>query len=235
MGHNRAVITFFGRLILFYGLLIAPWPGVKSGFVSLYVACGDAIFGSVVREGTVHFHPMDDPVVRYDIRMAITVERTGYTHKVDLRSRHMAYIPLAVLTALVLATPMPWPKKFGNLVLGLIVVMMIILGRHVLLVLFLCAQPAVDLLGPVYNRNMIMLLTKYLGGEDIVTSMAGSFLVWLLVCFRARDWESWIGRGKGKTVGTASTEGAAGNRSPSGAKRKRSRRRSRLQRAVGSA
>ena len=78
---------------------------------------------------------------------------------------------------------------------------------------------------------MVLATGKILAVDDIVMSMAASFLVWLVVCFRPREWELRIGSAEQETVSTASTEGTAGTSAPRGAKRKR-RRRNGAQRAV---
>ncbi len=231
MWRSRSILGFSARLIVVYGLLLAPWPGINSSIASLYCSCGNAVFGSVAREGVVLFHPIKTPTATIDTHIHVRNLRTDGDYTVGVRGRNEAYLPLAVFVALALATPMPWRRRFGSLLLGLVAVVAVILGRHFVLVLFQCAHPSVGLLAPVYPWNMVLATGKILAADDIVMSMAASFLVWLVVCFRPREWELRIGGVEGKTGSTASTEGAAANAAPRGAKRKR-RRGSRLQRAV---
>jgi len=232
---RSSILAFLGRLIVLYGLLIAPWPGVESGFLSVYCACASAVFGSMVRGGAVTLYPAESPTVSYDGFLRVTNRRTGGAYILGVHSRTEAYLPLAVFIALAMATSLPWRRRFASLLFGLPVVLMIILGRHIVMVLFECARPSVGLLVPAYPWDVVLTTGMGLAASDVVTSMAASFLVWLVVCLRPRDWESWIGRGKGRTVDSAATEGAAEGRASRGAKQKRSRRYQRMHRAVGSA
>jgi len=231
---KRTILGFAVRALILYGLLVAPWPGVASGFRSVYCWCASAALGSLARNVSVYLEPAERKAAVYDCQLRVINRQTGGGYMLAVHSRTEAYVPLAVLLSLVLATPIPWRRRLRSLAMGLAALLAVMFCRHIVMVLFAASQPSAGLVHAAYPWDKVLTVAMKIAAADIVMSMGITFLVWLVVCFRLRDWES-LAEPETKRVARAgpSEEGESGGAEVA-AQKKRRRRRNRLERSADS-
>ena len=185
--HSLAAIVC--RFILLYALLIAPWPGWNAAYGSFFRAlCGTALSS---RDGPreVAFEPFaadgTDTRIIVAERALLNADGSGPIRNVDVDSSGF-WRSTALLLALVLTTPIPWPRRGWALLWGLA-------GIHCVFVLsvgFLIWNQSTYL-----SEQTFTPLRKALAdglGETMVDqfSLAAPVLLWILVTFRRGD--EWL-------------------------------------------
>ncbi|MFQ5422934.1 MAG: hypothetical protein ACE5F9_03030 [Phycisphaerae bacterium] len=192
MPQTKTIVGFFARLILFYALLVAPWPGLREAYVVAHASAANAFFRSAREHGTVRFIPMgairrSGPDTKLVFENHVTGVAGNGTHNAQLTG----FIPTALVIALVLATPIPWRRRAVALALGLILVHVFIALRIEILIAhwYGVDQPwALDHPGPTWRAIVDALF------ESGVVSPTPSFVVpiviWAAVSLRRNDWRA---------------------------------------------
>ena len=193
----KPVAAFFLKVILFYALLVIPWPGVKEGYGYVFRAGGNTFFRSFGSAGRVYFHPITDQPVGKDAKdTAAKLEniKSGARGTMDMNSRLMGYLPTAFAAALILATPVPWSRRLWALLWG-VLLMSGFAGFELALRLLDAFSDknvlAVFSLGPVGKASVVILM-KVLAMSPVSAYIAPIF-VWILVTFRRGDWAMLLG------------------------------------------
>ena len=187
----KRVATFFVLCLVIYGLLMAPWPGVRAAYATYFQVAGSLFFGSFGAKDAVRFRPAPDNPAGWDTEVVLTNPGNGTSGTVLHSSRKTGYVPTAVLVSLVLATPLSWSRKWRSLLWGVLVVNAFVALRiGLILVRDLSQDDALRLfeLGPSMQkvlawsvRALVMSPGSYYGFP---------VLLWVLVTFRARDWHT---------------------------------------------
>jgi hypothetical protein len=176
------VRTFVIRLAIVYVLLVLPWPGINSGFSTLYRSSSNLLFGVA---GLGEYFHTGVPAVQHprgDVELAVTNPQTGARLRIEYGSRDWAYLSLAAGLALTLAVPSPWPGRLrsGILLMGLIL----------LFVLARIAVAGIYGLGSLGAIRMSPAALKALGNFMLgfsatpISSFVVPVLLWLLVNYR---------------------------------------------------
>ena len=128
--------------------------------------------------------------------------------RLEFSSRQYAYLPTALVVALTLATPIPWPRRAWALVWGLVLI-----HSFVVLILWLIIlhqyieSPSLSLflLKPFAHRifNAVYAVLMRAHVFFVVPVM-----VWLIVSFRREDWVSFTE----KVKSAAAQKPESGNR-----------------------
>jgi hypothetical protein len=109
--------------VLYFALLMAL---AATGFYPpLFRAGASALFGSLGSGRIAKFEPFQDPRGVFDTRMSVGTDSAGYPafpSSLGVNSVRQGYVPIAVLVALMLATPIAWRRKWRALALGLLLV-----------------------------------------------------------------------------------------------------------------
>ena len=196
MLRTRRLVGSFCLFVLLFGLLTVPWPGVQACYSTAYRAVANALFGSFGSEGIVRFEPR--PSDRKWADTSVMMARRGSSEGIAIphSPRLRGYLPTAELIALILATPVPWSRRWRALMWGLLWVHGYILLK--LVIALLHAYDGTDpwclyALGPFWSK---VLYGTY---EVLVRSGTTPFLVpiflWLAVTFRRSDWEGALREG----------------------------------------
>ena len=192
---------FFVRLVLLYGLLAVPWPGLRAIYAAGYRAVGNALFGSFGRDGAVRFRPLTQGREQADTAIDLANRRrTQSTATMGHSARLIGYLPTAEVVALILATPIAWRRRWKALLWGLLLVHGLIALRVTILLLygFSSDQPcALYSPGPFWSD----VLTKAysLGAVWVSFTFVAPIFIWLLVTFRRIDLQRWlVTRGDGE-------------------------------------
>lgn len=216
---GKGVAGFCIRLFLFYGLLVLPWPGLREGYAAFFRAGGDVLFGSFGHVGAVRFQPLDSPG-KLDTAIVFGNRRTRAGGLTRIPSRHMGYLPTAVLICLVLATPISWPRRARALLWGLLLVHGFIALRLLLLILvgFSGDNPlALFAFHPHLRETLVFV--GVMSSVSPVVSYVVPVLLWALVSFQRRDAAALLGH----PTGSPASDRRGGETVPTRAKRSTTR------------
>ena len=187
----RRIGGFFLRLLLAYGLLIAAWPVLRGAYSAGYRAVGNVVFQSFGPHGSVRFLPFSD-ANKMDTTVHLVNRRTGCTKRIRQSSRLMGYVPTAEVIALILATPLPWSRKWTALLYGWILAHGLAALRVTILVLYGFSgthQGALYAPGPFWGAILSGAYTVIAASFGF--AFAAPILVWILATFRRGDLERW--------------------------------------------
>lgn len=184
----KRVGGFFLRLLLAYGLLLAAWPVLQGAYSASYRSVGNAAFRPSVRQGKVSFLPGSEADKKMDTTVRIENWRTGFANSIPLSSRLMGYMPTAVAISLILATPLPWSRRWKALLYGLILVHGLVLFRVGILILngYCGTDPAaLQTSGPFWGT--VLPAASSVIATSPGFAFAAPILVWILATFRRGD------------------------------------------------
>ncbi len=197
----KRVAGFALRFVCFYGLLMAPWPGLTETYGGFYRA--------IVQIAVVSSDPQRSVVVRRyrpDQPLSASVMDTEIVHRIpgtsgssragavqSIRSsRSTGYMPTALAFALMLASPMSRKRRASGLAVAAL-----------MMTLFVAAMPAFQIYEAFEPERTHFLITQLpwlaapwraiVHGSAQVSLWMGPYylaptLVWLLLAFEPEDW-----------------------------------------------
>ncbi len=192
---RKKIAGFVFRLVLFYGLLVAPWPGLQQAYSTVYRGACNAIFGSFGSGGVVRFGPSAKGRPGTHAEITVRNVRSPTVATTSHSIRFTGYLPAAEVLALILATPIPWSRRWKALVWGMILVNGFVLLRVWITLLYWFSR---DQPWALYHPSPFW--SKFIGGlfEFASVSPACSFvvpvLIWILVSLRDSDCPAIIPR-----------------------------------------
>lgn len=184
----RLVGGFCVRVVVFYGLLMVPWPGLENAYGALFRGGGEALFGSFGPGGVVHFEPLATSHPMRDTEIVLQNRHSPGVGGIPTSSRYRGYITTAFVVALVLATPIPWRRRWWALCWGLILVNAYVVARVGLTLLNAYSGDHSFALFkfPVFWKQALSFIT-----EVVTVSLIGVYLfpvfIWVMVCFGRDD------------------------------------------------
>jgi len=190
---SHALPWFLCRFALIFGLLILPWQGWNDLYAHYFRDVGQLAFSREGEKRLVCFdsHPSPDGPATMTTRMSLGntdlmgQDGKGLGEVIDLDTRSIGWVPTALTIALILASPVRWPRRMWALGWGLLLVHAFILFS--LQTWIWSEEPALSLttLSPWAARVVDEL--QY----TLITQLGASFsvpvLIWLLVTFRRED------------------------------------------------
>ena len=192
MRRRSRIGRYLAAFSLLYVLLLLPWPGLNAAYGRFFRFLGNAAFGSQGPERIVTFAPSPSAAMIVPVRVTLAnparadPEGRAPARIVDLDARGIGWVPTALFSALVVATPIPWRRRFVALGLGMLLIHAFILFSVGAYLMNPAATIALVKLGPVVKAVFDGL------GETLVTQLGASFVVpallWILLAFRASDW-----------------------------------------------
>ncbi len=188
----KQLIKFLCLFAVFYGLLMAPWPGFGKAYSKLYLAGASALFKSFGSKGVVLFNQSDD--AEYDINVGLynrdQVDKNGHVtvFQTSHTSRRNGYMYMTFMTALILAGPIPWKRKVWALLLGLILIHgFIALKLAIRLLHAFSIEPlCIFALSPFWSRILAIAHQQFV--VNVNFGFVVSIFIWILVSFRREDW-----------------------------------------------
>lgn len=200
----KPAAVFLLRFLVVFLLLVAPLSVTKRAYASLLRFGGTCLFASFTSSGTVYFYPtstltpqdvpkgyqLPAPHRGLDIHLKLT-SRNSATHMSILHtnSRYIGYVPTAFVAALILATPIPWPRKWRALLWGMLLVSAFVALKFAVWLVFAFGKdnPVAIFHFGSFGRGVM----RHLYGV-IVTGVPGTYIfplpIWILVTFRRADW-----------------------------------------------
>jgi len=190
---TKHVIGFFCVFVVIYGLLMVPWPGLGAAYSKLYRAGTAFLFGAFGPEGVVRFELASDG--KYDMKIVFYSQDkmspdgkmvpVGFTHH---NSRRDGYVYVAFLTALTLATPIPWRRKGWALFWGMILIHGFIVCKLAIWILYGLSKEPLSLLVLSPFWKQVLLLTIDVFVRNLTFGFIVSVFIWIFVSFRREDW-----------------------------------------------
>ena len=228
----RLIADFCVRALVFYGLLVAPWPGAQQSYAAFFRTGGNWLFGAFGREGVVHFVPTSSNPEKVDTDILMKKHGTRVARCQPVSSRYMGRIPTAVPIALILATPLGWGRRVRALAWGLLLANAFVAFTVLLFIVegYSAAQPyALFALSPFWQsalRQTVDILVRTGSNSAMFT-----ILIWIVVTFRRGDLATLLaggaGGGEAGHIGSSRPPARADESAtrPPGRNRHRSRRR----------
>jgi hypothetical protein len=210
MCRNSPILGFLCRFAIVFGLLVAPWPGWEETYARLLQKSAAAVYGSFGSKGIVWFkynqtgrkwlHAVLDTTIfivnREQVDKSYYRPDGGfYQVTCEFSSRTMAYIPTALLVALILATGISWRRRLCALTWGLVWIhLLIVFLLGLMIVVKICENPQVDMfaVSPFWHK-VVLLLNEFFDNRA-GTPSATAVLIWIVVTFRRNDWFSILGK-----------------------------------------
>ncbi len=190
----RGRITgFIFRLLLFYGLLSAPWPGVHEAYSACTRAVGNAVFGSFGSDGVVRFMPLPDAKGGMDTAISIKNVNSPVVGKLPHSNWFSGYLPMVEVVALILATPIPWKRRWKSLFWGILLVNVFV-GLRVWVTLlhgFSMDQPCALYHPSPFWMGALTDLYNYFALSSTCSFVIPA-LIWILVTFRESDLRAMV-------------------------------------------
>jgi len=182
------------------GLLIAPWPGWSERYARGLHRCGEALFDPFGKKGVVRFQftpdaTLHDTTIILGNRDMVQPGGKMPAARVLFSSRYVAYLPTALVAALVLATPIPWRRRLWALVWAMVIVHAFVAFILWLMILHQYNEtPGLSLfLLKAFPKKILHAV------HEVFVTYTGPFFavpvfIWLLVSFRREDWAKLFGQ-----------------------------------------
>lgn len=190
MARRNSVLGFALRAIVIYGFLVAPWPGLRESYARGFRWTARVVYGHFGGDGIVTFHPLEDGNSRMDTQIRLGKRGVPYAGPTEYNTRIGGYLPTAAVIALILATPIPWSRRWLALVWGLVGVHAFLALRMALnLFRWYCEDRTWALYdpGPTAHKLVICTWEVILGTPTSI--FLAPFFIWIIVTFRRSDWE----------------------------------------------
>lgn len=190
----KKLSAFFLRCVVYYALLIAPWPGLMDAYRACFRSVGNRLFQSVGRGGSVSFEPYASEDHAEDTKLVFTKVK-HYRASADIRinSAYVGYRPTAFLLALVLASPVPWSRRGWALLSGLVLVGVFVAMRTWLRIIDIFSNDNALFL---YTLAPWMKHTLRAGVLVLFRAPAAHYivpmLIWMIVTFRRGDLQALL-------------------------------------------
>ena len=200
----KAILGFFIRFMALFVVLTAPWPGVPQVYAPVYRAVGNALFVRFGSVGAVQLQSSGRKDPDRDTDFVLRNRNSGAEY-VFRGTSLKGYQPTAFLFCLILATPIPWSRRWRALLWGLAIVSVYAALRTTLF-LFFAFSKGNHLVQDMSQDSSLAIFTLGPFGKNVleylywvfVESFAGWLFVplpiWALVCFWRGDRRAKAGR-----------------------------------------
>lgn len=188
----KRIAGFFLLLLVLYGLLSAPWPGLQQAYAATYRAAGNWVFGSFGPNGRVRFRPLADGQQKKDTEIVLYRRGSLTGAKIKHSALMVGYLPTVEVIALILATPIPWFRRCKAFLWGMLAVNAFIFLRLgiTLVYWFSSDRPwALFRLSPFWSSALNGSYEVL--AQSPMLNFAGPVFIWILVTFRRSDVDTW--------------------------------------------
>ncbi len=185
---TKPIAAFFLKAALWYALLLLPWLGGARAYATAFRAGGNLLFRTFGSSGRVYFNPLPPGKERDTEVVLENIKTRGARGTMDANSRRMGFMATAFLTALVLATPIPWPRRLTALAGGLVLIGVFVAFKMYLQLVNAFSDDnvlAIYTFGS-FTKTMVVVLIKVFSMSP-VTAYIAPVVIWILVAFRRGD------------------------------------------------
>jgi len=190
MKHNPA-LRFLACFAFWYAALLLSWPVTGPAYCATFRAIGTLVYGSNDRTKEITFEAFSQGYHSHYTRVVIVnpakmkPDGSGPVRNLDLDTRAFGWMPLALLLALVLATPLPWKRRRRALLWGFICQQVFTVAA-----LGFCIwneSSELELVHLSGNLKEAFLAVKNLLAGQLILAVPA--LVWILATFRRGDFQ----------------------------------------------
>jgi len=215
----KLIIRFSVFVVVFYTLLMIPWPGLERGYAGIFRAGGDAMFSRFwfwssgnVRFLDLHsaklFEELDAATpgalprgvklpevegVKDTLMVLMNSAKPGDLGLLRTSSRYLGYEPLAAVIALSLATPIVWRRRIWVVVWGLFWVHVFIAVRLSLLLAGEFFNPvkkyALAHAGPFWLKTLGRAEEVF--SDNPTATLVVAMFIWLVAVVGLFGWSAW--------------------------------------------
>lgn len=199
MRKPRPFTLFFLKLLLIYVALVVPWPGLDRPYLACFRAVGNRLFGSFGSGGEVQFvtefpFKTKQPTLsreKWPVKYVLRNKINSKAFAGQYLARH-GYLTLALVIALILATPVPWSRRWKALLLGFFLINGFVAFRVFIALLNEFTQGSIALFTPSpFWKKALQLAFEIMTRSPEFTFIVPVF-VWVLVTLRRRDFDRWL-------------------------------------------
>jgi hypothetical protein len=182
----KQIAWFFIQASLIYLLLIPMWPGLHTGYGTVVRAGCTVITGEIGSTARVTLLPL--AADKIDLRFGLE-KRAYHRSGIGLSSRNIGYLPMALLLALVLSTPIPWKRRIKALLWSVMLFHVIMAFRIAFSVYsqFVTNEKLALIQLGTFWKYLVFYL-DHLMVNSVTTSFTISLIIWMVVSFRRDDW-----------------------------------------------
>lgn len=224
MPSPKLIIRFAVLVVVFYTLLMIPWPGLERGYAGIFRSGGDALFSRFwfwssgnVRFLDLHseklFEELDAATpgqlprgvklpeaagVKDTVMVLMNSAKPGTFGLLRTSSRYLGFEPTAAVIALSLATPIVWRRRTWVLLWGLFWV-------HLFIALRLTLTLGGEFFNPAKKYALVELSPfwlKTLGragevfSDNPTATLVVAMFIWLVAVVGLFGWSAWRGQAK---------------------------------------
>ena len=180
--------------LLYLGLLLAPWPGRMAAYSTVFQAEGNLLCKPFGKQCRLRFIPPPPGAPAQACQAEFTNRKVNASGTLPLNTHQHGYAPTAVVVALVLATPIPWRRRWRALLWGVLAVQGFVALRVSLLLLEWISgdNPIACLtLSPFWAQVLNQALAVLVKAPPSVYVVP--LFIWIVVTLRRADFERWLG------------------------------------------
>ena len=181
----KPIIRFCAITLFVYVLLVIRWPGVREAYRSVFMTTIQGVYAHFGAEGTVSCKPRD---IKAKDDVDLYLGNLAGEAPVAVSSGTLGYAPLVFFAGLIVATPIPWRRRWRPAFWGFVFVNLFVILRTGIYLFYWFSTPSPVRLytpGP-FLRRLIDVAYEFLalspGGTFIVTA-----IIWAAVTWRAED------------------------------------------------
>lgn len=193
----RPISIFLVLCVGVYALLMWPWPGVREAHRKAFRACGNVAFQKLPNGGSVAFEAKSSRDHSLDTSMILKKTKPFHAQlPLGITTSYLAYRPAAFLMALVMASPVRWPRRFWALFWGLVFVHLFILFRVGLIVFntFVNGEALITIYSLGSAGKFTLFAARNIFARAGAMDYIAPMFVWLLVTFRRGDLDAILRR-----------------------------------------
>lgn len=193
MFQHRPILKFFVILLVAYGALIAPWPGLDAAYLAFFRTTGNIVFHSIGPAGAVRFENQPPQGDNWATKITLRNKRTGAEGRIDRCSARHGYRMAALVAALIIATPLPLRRRCLALFWGLLIANAILLFTTWLgfVDVFSAEGPLRQFTLSPFTTKVLLLAVRILTLSPEVPFAVPVF-IWIAVAIRRQDLQRWL-------------------------------------------
>ncbi len=191
MLNRKALFRFLIGFLLFYTLLSLPISFLREEYAKIYRSTATKLFSDFRENGFVRFEKQTG---KYDSRVSIgnkkQLDKNNRTQLLfsPLSVKDIGYLPTILFISLLFASPIPWKRKLGSLIIGLCLTTAIIMFKTWIQILHLAESTSWLQLSTYSDTNKSRIEFIYSNFSNYtVPSLFLVVAIWIMVSFRRSD------------------------------------------------
>jgi len=181
---------FCVRFLILFGLALVPWPRLPAACGGYFRAVGQWVFDSKTGPRSLGFEPREAHDTRIVIinRKLMQPDGSGPVRNLEVDSFDFTWRPVSLLLALILASPVSWPRRAWALAVGGVCLQGFLLFVLGFAIWNQSSEVALVTFSPFWKQAAENISHVLVGQLNI----AAPFLIWLVVTFRREDFRGFF-------------------------------------------